>query len=89
MKPMIALFKFTISNDQSIGPESLQQIWAKACRTSDIGVGRKAGLRSGDKPTYSLYGRQNLENLAEIEQRLRASFDEMHLRVSMISLERF
>ncbi|MBU8974550.1 MULTISPECIES: hypothetical protein [unclassified Lysobacter] len=88
MKPMIAIFRFTISNGQSIGPERLQQVWAQACRTPDVSVGRKVGLRSGDRPTYSLYGRQNLANLVEIEQRLRALFEELHIRVALVSVDR-
>ncbi|MDI9238568.1 hypothetical protein QLQ15_06525 [Lysobacter sp. LF1] len=88
MKPMITIFKFTISNRQSIGPESLQKVWEKACRTTDVSVGRSPGLRSDDKPTYTLYGRQNLGNLAEIEKRLRTLLDEMHIAVSLISVDR-
>lgn len=88
MKPMIAIFKFTISNGRSIGPERLQQLWAKACRTTDVGVGRAPGTRDRDKPTYALYGRQNLENLSEIERTLRASFDAMDLHVSLFRVDR-
>lgn len=88
MKPMIAIFKFTIGNGQSIGPESLQKVWEKACRTTDVAVGRAAGMRNGDKPTYSLYGRQNLGNLAEIESRLHVLFDEMHLNASVVCMDR-
>ncbi len=88
MKPMITIFKFTIGNGQSIGPETLQQVWANACRTSDVGVGRVPGTRQGDKPTYSLYGRQNLANLVEIEKRLLTLFDEMQLHVSVVCVDR-
>jgi hypothetical protein len=88
MKPMIAIFRFTIGNGQSISPETLQKIWAKASRTSDVGVGRVAGLRQGEKPTYSLYGRQSMPNLAEIEKRLHTLFDEVNLHASVVCVDR-
>lgn len=88
MKPMIAIFKFTIRNGQSVGPAVLQRTWEKACRTLDVSVGRDLGVRAGDRPTYLLFGRQNLENVPDIEKRLRILFDEMDLRVSMICVDR-
>lgn len=88
MKPMIAIFKFTLRNDQSVGPATLQRVWETASRSLDVSVGRDARTRAGDKPTYLLYGRQNLEHVPDIEKRLRALFDEMDLRVSLTCVDR-
>lgn len=49
---------------------------------------RDARTRAGDKPTYLLYGRQNLGHVPDIEKRLRALFDDMNLRVSLTCVDR-
>lgn len=82
MKHQIAIFRFTLSHHQSIGPTQLQALWARACQTSHVSVGRSPG----DRPTYSLYASQQLENLPLVEQRLRRLLDECSLRASLIPL---
>jgi len=82
MKHQIAIFRFTLSQHQSIGPAQLHALWARACETPHVSVGRSPGNR----PTYSLYASQRLENLPQVERRLRQLLDECKLRASLIPL---
>jgi hypothetical protein len=86
MKHQIAMFKFTLGNGQSIGPAELRALWARACQTPNVSVGRAQGPYGTDKPTYSLYAPQQLENLPRVELRLREMLDECKLRVSLVAL---
>ena len=86
MKHQIAMFKFTLGNDQSIGPAALHALWARACQTSNVSVGRTLSVQRSDKPTYSLYATQQLDNLPSVEQRLRLMLEECKLRVSLVAL---
>ncbi|MDR7098417.1 MULTISPECIES: hypothetical protein [Lysobacteraceae] len=86
MKHQIAIFRFTLGHGQSIGPTQLQALWASACQTPHVSVGRTHGARGSDKPTYSLYASQQLEDLPYVEQRLRQLLDQCKLRASLISL---
>jgi hypothetical protein len=86
MKHQIAIFRFTLGHGQSIGPAELHALWARACQSPNVSVGRSQGAHSSDKPTYSLYASQQLENLPSIEQRLRQLLDQIQLRVSLIAL---
>lgn len=86
MKHQIAIFRFTLGNGQSIGPTELRILWARACQTPHVSVGRTQSVRGDDKPTYSLYAPQQLENLPQVEERLRRLMDECKLRLSLIPL---
>lgn len=86
MKHQIAIFRFTLGQGQSIGPTQLQALWARACQTPHVSVGRTQGAPGSDRPTYSLYASQRLENLPNVEQRLRELLDQCKLRASLIPL---
>ena len=86
MKQQIAIFRFTLGHGQSIGPAQLQALWARACQTPHVSVGRSPGPRGSDRPTYALYASQRLEDLPLVEQRLRQLLDESKLRATLISL---
>lgn len=86
MKHQIAIFRFTLGHGQSIGPAELHALWARACQSPNVSVGRAAGGHGSDKPTYSLYASQQLENLTSVEQRLRQLLDNIQLRASLIAL---
>lgn len=83
MKPQIPIFRFTLSGQQSIGPAQLQALWARACQTPHVSVGRS---RSDGPPLYSLYATQQLGNLELVEQRLRRLLDDHHLHASLIAI---
>lgn len=86
MKHQIAIFRFTLGHGQSIGPAELHALWARACQSPNVSVGRNQGAHVNDKPTYSLYASQQLENLPNVEQRLRQLLDQIQLRASLIAL---
>jgi hypothetical protein len=86
MKHQIAMFKFTLGNGQSIGPTELRALWARACQTPNVSVGRAQGIHVSDKPTYSLYAPQQLENLPRVELSLRQMLEERKLRVWLVPL---
>lgn len=86
MKHQIAIFRFTLGNGQSIGPAELHAMWARACQSPNVSVGRSPGGHGSDKPTYSLYASQQLENLPNVEHRLRQLLDQCQLRASLIAL---
>lgn len=87
MKSQIPLFKFSLGQHQSIGPAQLQALWARACQSSEVSVGRDSPRLGADgSPTYSLYGSPRIENLALVEKRLRMLLEESKLRASLIVL---
>lgn len=87
MKDQVAIFRFTLGNGQSIGPEALRSLWARACGTSQVGVSRQPGPFGGDgRPTYSLLASQHLQDLPMVETRMRRALEENHLRASLIPL---
>ena len=73
MSHYIALFKFRLSEGQSIGPLALRKLWSNACGTNDVKVSRAAsGPGYGAQShTYSLCAPPKTVNLASIEVRLR------------------
>lgn len=83
MKPQIAIFRFTLGPKQSIGPTQLQALWARACQTPHVSVGRS---HADGRPLYSLYATQQLPNLALVEKRLRQLLDDSKLNASLIAL---
>lgn len=83
MKPQIAIFRFTLGPKQSIGPAQLQALWARACQTSQVSVGRS---NADGRPLYSLYASQQLEDLGQVEQRLRRLLDDSKLNASLVAL---
>lgn len=85
-KPLIAMFRFTLGTNQSIGPKDLQSIWIRASQLADVSVGCVAGPRPEDKATYSLYAPQSLDGLADVEARLRRLLDERNLRAALLCL---
>lgn len=87
MAHLIPMFKFTLGHDQSIGPAALRTLWEEACRTADVSVARHAGgFGSDGRPTYSLFAPQQLQDLSQVESRLRRALEESHLRASLIVL---
>jgi len=88
MKHQIALFSFTLGNDQSIGPAALRALWARACQSSEVSVGRQARGLHRIQDTYFLYASQRLGNLPLVEQRLRMLFEQSHLAASLTPLAR-
>jgi hypothetical protein len=87
MKHQVAIFRFTLGNGQSISPTALQSIWVRACQSPDVSVGRKAGgYPDNNRPIYSLYAQPGLEDLSQVERRLRRLFDETGLRASLVSM---
>ena len=87
MAHLIPMFKFTLGNGQSIGPAELRALWARACGTSQVGVSRQPGAFGGDgRPTYSLLASQHLQDLPQVETRIRRALEEHHLRASLIPL---
>ena len=87
MAHLIPMFKFTLGNGQSIGPEELRKLWARACGTSHVGVSRQPGAFGGDgRPTYSLLASQHLQDLPLVETRIRRALEEHHLRASLVPL---
>lgn len=83
MKSCMAIFRFTLSPSQSIGPAQLQAFWAHACQTSRVSVGRNF---IGGRATYSLYAAQQLQDLPEVERRLRQLLEENKLNASLTAL---
>lgn len=86
-RPQIALFTFTLSNAESIGPAALRELWTRASGTSDVGVGRRdphGGRR--DRPIYTLYAPQGLGDLRDVEARLRQLLEAARLHASLTSL---
>lgn len=83
MKHQIAIFRFTLSPRQSIGPGLLQALWAHACQSPEVSVGRQLNNRD-NQPTYSLYASQHLQDLPLVERRLRDALDKHNLRASLI-----
>lgn len=83
--PQVAMFRFTLAPRQSIGPAQLHALWAGACQSPNVSVGRHQDPR-GDRPTYSLYASQRLENLPQVERRLREAFDRHQLHASLVPM---
>lgn len=87
MRRSIEFFRFTLGNGQSISPRTLRDLWADACQSTDVSVGRQiASFSAGGKAVYSLYADPNLSNLALVEQRLRQRMEQAHLRPALIAL---
>lgn len=87
MMHLIPIFKFTLGQGQSISPAALQALWADACESKDVSVGRQPpSFRGNGKPTYALYASPSLANMREIERRLRERLEASHLRASLIAL---
>ncbi|MES2858539.1 MAG: hypothetical protein V4704_05110 [Pseudomonadota bacterium] len=87
MKHQIALFTFTLGNNESIGPDALKSLWARASGTSNVSVSRQPPSNPNrDRPTYTLYAPQTLDNLRDVELRLRKVLEESHLTASVVPL---
>lgn len=87
MKRQIPVFKFSLGQHQSIGPTQLQALWSRACQSSDVSVGRDPPRLGADSnPVYALYASPAIENLPQVEQRLRMLLEQSHLRASVIAL---
>jgi hypothetical protein len=86
-KHQIAMFKFTLGNNESIGPAALRALWVRASGTPNVGVDRRdqPGFRPG-RPVYTLYAPQGLDNLREVELRLRRLLEAAHVNASLTIL---
>ncbi len=83
----VAMFTFTLGRDESIGPHALRHLWAQASGTGDIGVSRKTAAEGQrNRPIYTLYAPQQLENLRLVESRLRHMLEAAHLHASLTAL---
>jgi hypothetical protein len=63
-------FQFRLAPGASVGPALLRQIWALASASTHVEVSR-AQRYNADGYIYSLSAPPNLQNLAEVETRLR------------------
>ncbi len=83
----IAFFTFTLGSRESIGPNTLREIWSAASGIGNVSVGRRQpeGVWR-DKPVYTLYAPQRLSNLREVELRLLRSLEAIHLHASLTAL---
>lgn len=87
MKHQIALFTFTLGSKESIGPDALKALWSRASGTTNVSVSRQPpGNANRDRPTYTLYAPQTLENLREVELRLCKMLEASHLTASVVPL---
>ena len=80
------MFKFTLVDGQSIGPKALQALWVRASQSPAVTVGREVGGFGHNRPTYSLYASQQLQNLPQVEARLRRLLEESKLSAAVIAL---
>lgn len=83
-KHQIAMFKFTLGSNESIGPAALQALWVRASGTTNVSVDRREqpGFRPG-RPVYTLYAPQGLGDLREVELRLRHLLEAAHVNASL------
>ncbi|TLX22239.1 MULTISPECIES: hypothetical protein [Thermomonas] len=80
----IAMFTFTLGKDESIGPHALRRLWAQASGTGNIGVSRKEPAEGQrNRPIYTLYAPQQLDDLRMVEARLRHMLETAHLHASL------
>ena len=87
MKHQIALFTFTLGNNESIGPDALKALWTRATGTTNVSVSRQPPSNPNrDRPTSTWYAPQTLENLREVELRLRRMLEASHLTASVVPL---
>lgn len=63
-------FQFRLAPGASVGPALLRQIWSLASASAQVEVSR-AQRYNADGYIYSLSAPSNLQNIAEIETRLR------------------
>jgi hypothetical protein len=88
MKPPIAMFRFKLGKGQSIGPTDLQALWVRASQSPNVSVGRQSdGFGGAGKPIYSLYASQPLDNLPQVERRLRQLLEESNLTASLVMMQ--
>lgn len=83
MQSCMAIFRFTLDPGQSIGPVPLRALWARACQTPRVGVGRNL---IGGRAMYSLYASHQLRDLPEVERRLRRLLEENDLNATLTAL---
>lgn len=69
----VPLFSLRLGRDRIIGRSMLQDLWKRACGSSDVEVGATPidPTRSSGGFIYTLSGLQDTPNLAAVEQRLR------------------
>lgn len=79
----IPMFTFTLGRRESIGPAALRTLWMRAAESEKVSVGRKLIAWDGDRPIYTLYASQHLQDLAGVERRLRQLLESSHLNASV------
>ncbi|WP_379654242.1 hypothetical protein [Pseudoxanthomonas sp. UC19_8] len=82
----VAMFSFTLGGNNSIGPAELRELWARASGVNSVHVGRRLQPYGDDRPTYTLYGPQNLCGVREVSQRLCALLEARHLNARVVTL---
>ena len=69
----VVVFRFRLSDKQTIGPAALRELWSAACRSDDVKVSRvPSGAGYGDRGyAYSLWAAPNTSDLRIVETRLQ------------------
>lgn len=67
------MFRFRLSNNQTIGPVLLRKLWSAACHSDNVQVSRvPSGAGYGDRGyVYSLWAAPNTPNLHAVEVQLQ------------------
>jgi hypothetical protein len=73
MSNHVVMFRFRLSDRQTIGPAALRELWSAACCSNDVKVSRVAsGASYGDRGyAYSLWAAPNTPDLRIVETRLQ------------------
>lgn len=68
-----------VGQQQSIGPDALRTLWASACQSMDVSVGRQRRFEGGvQNTTYSLSAPSTLRDPRTVEMRMRRLLEESH-----------
>ena len=84
----IPLFTFTLSRTESIGPSALRDLWMRATGSTRVSVGRRLLPGDRERPVYTLYGSQHLQDMDGVEKRLRGLLESSHLNATVNPVHR-
>lgn len=82
----VAMFNFTLSNGQGIGPSELKELWMKASGVNSVSVSRRATDEHKNRTVYTLYGPQNLHDVREIGKGLCLLLEAKKLNAKIVPL---